>query len=124
MRLACIAAGLMALAGIAAAQEVERGTGAVLRGLDKVNGEVQDLEIGNGGSAEFGRLEVELAECRYPIGEPASDAFAYLIIRETDSGTVRFTGWMMASSPALNALEHPRYDIWIMRCLTPPADES
>ncbi|MGB0800115.1 MAG: DUF2155 domain-containing protein, partial [Planktomarina sp.] len=27
-------------------------------------------------------------------------------------------GWMVASSPALNALEHPRYDIWVLRCKT------
>jgi len=25
---------------------------------------------------------------------------------------------MIASSPALNALDHPRYDVWVMRCTT------
>tara|TARA_R110000787_G_scaffold186397_1_gene297933 strand:- start:23707 stop:23958 length:252 start_codon:yes stop_codon:yes gene_type:complete len=25
-----------------------------------------------------------------------------------------FTGWMFASSPALNALEHPVYDVWVL----------
>ena len=29
-----------------------------------------------------------------------------------------FSGWMLASSPALNALEHPRYDVWVLRCIT------
>jgi len=30
-----------------------------------------------------------------------------------------FKGWMIASSPALNALDHPRYDVWVLRCITP-----
>ena len=29
-----------------------------------------------------------------------------------------FSGWMIASSPALNALDHARYDVWVMRCKT------
>ena len=27
-----------------------------------------------------------------------------------------FSGWMFASSPALNALEHPVYDVWVIDC--------
>ena len=29
-----------------------------------------------------------------------------------------FDGWMIASSPALNALDHPRYDVWVIGCDT------
>jgi hypothetical protein len=29
-----------------------------------------------------------------------------------------FSGWMIADSPALSALDHARYDVWILRCLT------
>ena len=29
-----------------------------------------------------------------------------------------FAGWMIADSPALNALDHPRYDVWVLRCIT------
>ena len=29
-----------------------------------------------------------------------------------------FSGWMFASSPALNALEHPVYDVWVIDCQT------
>jgi hypothetical protein len=28
-----------------------------------------------------------------------------------------FTGWMFASSPALSALEHPVYDLWVLDCV-------
>ncbi len=37
----------------------------------------------------------------------------------TGDGTVEntaFSGWMIASSPALNALDNPRYDVWLLRC--------
>jgi hypothetical protein len=109
----------LALAGPAWAQEpATPGTGAVLRALDKITTEVRDLELANGGTAEFGSLTVELGECRYPVENPASDAYAFLNIRTTQGGQVLFSGWMLASSPALNALEHPRYDVWVLRCTT------
>ena len=33
-----------------------------------------------------------------------------------------FRGWMFASSPALNALEHPVYDVWVIDCKTRAVD--
>lgn len=103
----------------AAAQEAaERGAGAVLRGVDKMDGTVADIALANGDSAVLGGLTLELGECRYPQDEPARDAYAFLTIRDSASGAVLFSGWMIASSPALNALEHWRYDVWVLRCRT------
>jgi hypothetical protein len=95
-----------------------RGTGAVLRGLDKISGEVEDVTLPNGGQVSLGRLEIALRECRYPAGNPAGDAWAYLAIREAGRTEAIFSGWMVASSPALNALDHARYDVWVLRCST------
>ncbi len=97
---------------------VEHGAGAVLRGLDKVNGQTTDFEVGRGGVAQFGRLSVELRDCRYPTGNPAGDAYAWITIRADGAGVPLFDGWMIASSPALNALDHPRFDVWVIRCQT------
>ncbi|AUQ74643.1 DUF2155 domain-containing protein [Phaeobacter sp. LSS9] len=94
----------------------ETGSSAVLRGLDKVNGQTQDLEIPVGGSAEIFGVIVSLRECRYPADNPTGDAYAYLTVRNPNDATVYFDGWMIASSPALNALDHSRYDVWVMRC--------
>ncbi len=94
------------------------GQGAVLRGLDKTNASVSDLDIANGGEILFGTLSVRMTECRYPEGDAAADAYAYLVVRDTARGRNIFSGWMLASSPALNALEHPRYDVWVLRCIT------
>ncbi|KAA2313215.1 DUF2155 domain-containing protein [Pseudooceanicola sediminis] len=110
------------LAGTSQAQEdVSLGTGVLLRGLDKIDGDTTDLQIRNGEVARFGSLEIGLRDCRYPVGNPSGDAFASLTIQETDAGEqkVLFDGWMIASSPALNALDHFRYDIWVLRCTVP-----
>lgn len=96
----------------------EKAQGAILRALDKVSGETQDIELTAGQSARVFELDVGLTECRFPAGNPAGDGFAYLVIREPgDEGAV-FAGWMVASSPALNALDHARYDVWVLRCIT------
>ena len=100
MRRACAALCTMALAcgGATAQERVHSGTGAVLRALDRITTEVHDLDLAAGDSARIGSLRV--------------------IIDEPQSGARQFDGWMVASSPALNALEHPRYDVWVMRCTT------
>jgi hypothetical protein len=97
---------------------IETGQGAVLRGLDKVNAEFQDIEILNGTSVRYERLVIDLGECRYPENNPAGDAYAYLTIRDQGAAQPVFQGWMLASSPALNALDHARYDVWVLRCKT------
>ncbi|MEM7597272.1 MAG: DUF2155 domain-containing protein [Pseudomonadota bacterium] len=106
------------IGGSTQAQNVSVGQGAVLRGLDKTNASVSDLDIANGGEVIFGTLSVRMTECRYPEGDAAADAYAYLVVRDTARGRDIFSGWMLASSPALNALEHPRYDVWVLRCIT------
>ena len=104
--------------GAALAQNVAVGQGAMLRGLDKTDATVSDLDIANGGEVVFGTLLLRMTECRYPEGDAAADAYAYLVIRDLAKERNIFSGWMLASSPALNALEHPRYDVWVLRCIT------
>lgn len=96
--------------------EIARGEGALLRGLDKVSGQSRDLPLNVGESVTFGRLEVRLGECRYPAADPDSDAFAQLTITDSRSRTPLFTGWMIASSPAISALDDARYDVWVVSC--------
>lgn len=114
---------LMLAAAPAMAQEVTSAPGGILRWLDKVTGETADIELADGQSALSGRLTIQLDECRYPTANPASDAFAHLTVMEEGQGAPAFSGWMVASSPALSALEHPRYDVWVLRCLTPDQPE-
>ncbi|WP_374395794.1 DUF2155 domain-containing protein [Tabrizicola sp.] len=122
---------LLALALPVAAQEADPAQptgseftdsdGAQLRFLDKLTSETGDVTISRGQSAKFGRLVVRLDSCRYPTGNPASDAEAHLTVIEETSEAPLFSGWMLASSPALSALDHPRYDVWVLSCVLPAA---
>ena len=87
-----------------------------LRGLDTLNGTARDLDMKVGETARFGYLEITAEACRVPRDDPKGDAFAFLKIRDVREKTPRFSGWMFASSPALSALDHPRYDIWVVSC--------
>ncbi len=97
-------------AGVALAE------GALVRGLDKVTGEIVDFELAEGESARLGRLTISAGECRYPADDPSSNAYAWLTILDDVAPEPVFQGWMIAAAPALNALDHARYDVWLIRC--------
>lgn len=120
---AALIAGLLSVPASAqqapeSAEGVASGVGAIVRGLDKVSGQVLDLELYSGGGRAVMGLEVDLADCRYPMENPTGDAYAYLTIRAAEGAGTLFEGWMIATAPALNALDHSRYDIWVIRCIT------
>jgi hypothetical protein len=121
MRAVWFATGLlMALPAMAQNQVVtENSNFAELRTLDTLTGVVKDLTIKVGQTLTYERLTITVKGCRYPKDNPNSDAFAYLIIQDIRESKPRFDAWMIASSPALSALEHPRYDVWLLRCKIP-----
>ena len=116
---------LAVLALPAHAQGYSSADGASLRFLDKLTSETGDVTLGLGQVAQFGRLMVRLDECRYPTDNPESDSEAHLTVVEAATQLPLFQGWMLASSPALSALDHPRYDVWVLSCVLPetPAGE-
>jgi hypothetical protein len=87
-----------------------------LRGLDTLAGRAVDIDVAVGETVRFGRLEIVAEACRVPRDDPAGDAHAFLVVRDVREATPRFSGWMFASSPALSALDHPRYDVWVIGC--------
>jgi hypothetical protein len=91
--------------------------GGVLRVLDKINGTLTDLDLRNGETREVGPLTITMDDCRAPSDNPSGDAFALVSIRSTQDQAPVFEGWLIASAPALNAMDHPRYDVWALRCL-------
>jgi hypothetical protein len=120
---------LIARAGAAPAQgPVLDHRVAVLQGLDKVTARVSTVEAPLDQPTRFGTLEVVARTCREtPPTEPPESA-AFLEIRElppaSDANAAPvdlFFGWMFASSPAVSALEHPVYDIWVVDCAEPMA---
>ncbi|MCI2399018.1 DUF2155 domain-containing protein [Aliiroseovarius subalbicans] len=117
IRVAVLALALVASPAVAQ-EPATVGTGANLRGLDKHAGTTHDMTLAIGETAALGWLQVTLGDCRYPNDNPSGDAYAWLVIREGNAETPLFEGWMIASSPALSALDHSRYDVWVLRCTT------
>ena len=87
-----------------------------LRGLDTLNGAAADITLRAGETVRFGHLEITADTCEVPEEDPTGDAYAFLRIRDIRETAPRFSGWMFASSPALSALDHPRYDVWVLSC--------
>jgi hypothetical protein len=106
----------LALSAPSQGQEMTQGSTVILRGLDRIAGETTELRINAGQQIDYGRLRITLRECRYPADNPAADAFAFLEIEDTRGQEQLFSGWMIASSPALNAIDHTRYDVWVIGC--------
>jgi len=109
------------LAFPAQAQEMASAPGGLVRVLDKLSGALTDVDLSRGQAQTNGRLTVQLDECRYRVEDPASEAEAHLTIHDSATSDPVFSGWMVASSPALSALDHPRYDVWVLRCDTSAA---
>ena len=108
-----------------AAQEAPGRLGAILQGLDKTTARVSTIEAPLDRAARFGTLEIVARAChkKPPTETPESTAFLEIVDIRPDSPAVPvFTGWMFASSPAVSALEHPVYDIWVVDCrpIVPP----
>lgn len=101
---------------------IEHGV-AVLQGLDKVTARVSTVPAPLDQPTRFGALEITARACREtPPTEPPESA-AFLEIRELPPAADAsappkelFSGWMFASSPAVSALEHPVYDVWVVDC--------
>lgn len=99
-----------------AQEQTQNADGAVLRVLDRVSGEVSDVSLPASQSFSIGPLSVGLDECRCPVDNLMGDAYARLTVIDMRSDALVFSGWMVASSPALNPLDHARYDVWVLRC--------
>jgi hypothetical protein len=112
------AALILAAALVLAAARAEAAE-AVLQGLDKVTARVSTFSAPIGLPVRFGTLEIVAETCvKKPPEEPPETA-AFLEIYESKPDQERqklFSGWMFASSPGLNPLEHPVYDVWLKDC--------
>ena len=94
---------------------------ATLRWLDKVTGRVSLINLNVGDVIQVGVLHIQVQKCmKRPVDE-APESAAFIKIWDINSDLKQlnseiFSGWMFASSPALSALDHPVYDIWVLEC--------
>jgi hypothetical protein len=91
----------------------------IMRGLDKITGRPTTVLVPIGQSAQFATFTITARYCySTPSTEtPETAAFVQIDDKRPDQPAHRiFSGWMYASSPGLNGVEHPLYDVWVITC--------
>ncbi|MBN8608899.1 MAG: DUF2155 domain-containing protein [Caulobacterales bacterium] len=97
---------------------------AVIRGLDKVTGHASDYTLTIGRATRVGSLEVIARACSKNAPEETPEVRIYVEVFDTPAAREGeeaqrqeiFHGWLFASSPGLNAVDHPTWDIWAIDC--------
>ncbi len=99
------------------------GDVGTFQGLDKITARIKTFKIKVGVSKRFGILDINLQKCVYskPLDEPESIAYLKVLDLSDKNSITKdklsiFEGWIFASSPALNAMEHPVYDVSLISC--------
>jgi hypothetical protein len=125
--IAAIAVGLM-LATPVLAQPIANPV-AQFSGLDKITGRITTFDVYVDETVQFGALQITPRAC---YSRPPTETQRTSVFIEVDQVSLTgkidriFTGWMFADSPALNAIDHAVYDIWLLDCkasseVPPPA---
>ena len=88
--------------------------------LDKITAKTLAIKLGIGEKKYFGSLEIKGLKCQLSENNEFNDAVAYLQVKDLaakDNNQVfLFNGWTFASSPTLQSIDHPIYDLWIVGC--------
>lgn len=117
---------LAALANTAPQNRI--GEAVQLRALDKVTARTFDYTVGIGESLEFGSLTIHAKHCESTPPTELPETYAFLQIddrrqdgngEEDSEGARLFSGWMFKSRPAISALDHRVYDVWVIGCVLP-----
>ncbi len=100
-------------ATVCSAKELETSS-VLLQALDKTTGRTSYLNLTVGEPYTYGDLVVRPQKCMKHPPEETPENAVFLQITENEQEI--FKGWMFSSNPALAAMEHPVYDIWIVEC--------
>ncbi len=109
---------LLISTGSAAAANIDTNT-ARMQAMDKITGRVSEIDVPVNGESQFGSFSIVVRKCvtRSPEETPENTAFVDVVDNYNPEKPVNiFKGWMMSSTPALNAVEHPIYDVWLLKC--------
>ena len=108
------------------AKEISMNT-AKLQAMDKITGRVSVLEAPVNALVNFGSFSILVRACKTRPPEETPDNFAFVDVVDVNQNNQQmniFKGWMISSSPALHAVEHPIYDVWLLKCLNSDVDKS
>ncbi len=92
---------------------------AQMQAMDKITGRVSVINVPVNSMVEFGSLSIVVRSCKTRPAEETPDNFAFVDITDKTLKGEEFNifkGWMISSSPATHAVEHPIYDVWLLQC--------
>jgi len=91
-----------------------------LTALDKITAKTSSIRLAIGDKNFFGSLEIKALKCQLSEGKDSWDTVAYLQVKDlstkSNDQVFLFNGWTFASSPTLQSIDHPVYDLWITGC--------
>ena len=91
-----------------------------LKALDKITAKTSAIRLAVGEKEFFGPLEIKALKCQLSENKDSTDTVAYLQVKDLsakDNNQVfLFNGWTFASSPTLQSIDHPIFDLWIIGC--------
>jgi len=93
----------------------------MMRGLDKITGRAFDIAAPLNVPVKFATLTITARYCYSTPQSETPETAAFVQIdeaRENKAVKRVFSGWMYASSPGLNGVQHPLYDVWAIFCRT------
>ena len=91
----------------------------ILQGLNKITARSSKIIVPIGASVKFGTIEIIARTCWQSPPDEKPDNASLLEIYETKLDAPPapiFLGWIFSSSPSISALEHPFYDITLIKC--------
>ncbi len=115
-----LAALLTSVAALPAAARELNTNMALMQAMDKVTGKVSEIKVPVNGEVQFGTFSIVVRDCKTRSAEETPENFAFVDVADSDFDKNQvniFKGWMISSSPALNAVEHPIYDVWLLKCV-------
>ena len=91
-----------------------------IKALDKITAKTLAIKLGIGEKKYFGSLEIKGLKCQLSENNEFVDTVAYLQVKDLNSKNNNqvflFNGWTFVSSPTLESIDHPIYDLWITGC--------
>jgi hypothetical protein len=120
LRAILLAGFLILLGSVPAIAEMTDFPKVRLRSLDKITARTMTFDARVGTTIKFGSIYIKIQSCQKPDLQETPEAASFLQIWEItpdDQSKWIFSGWMFASSPAVSAMDHPIYDVWVIDCL-------
>jgi len=88
--------------------------------LDKITAKTSSIRLTIGQKEFFGSLEITGLKCQLSEHNDFLDTVAYLQVRDLEAKDNNqvfiFNGWTFTSSPTLQSMDHPIYDLWVTGC--------